>query len=128
VRTRVWVRVALAAALMLAPALSASGARAAEGGGNSCPWAQDVTLDFGDGRTLTVPQAIFNPKNPDTAIDGYELRPNVEALSLTIYAPRGEVWQAALTRIAGGKRCTAFYVGRPTRVEEEGSSDHVAER
>ncbi|WP_247878081.1 hypothetical protein [Azospirillum sp. TSO22-1] len=127
-RIRVWVRAALAAALMLAPALLASGARAAEGGGNGCPWAQDVKLDFGDGRTLTVPQAIFDPKNPNTAIDGYELRPNIETLSLTIYAPRGEVWQAALTRIAGGKRCTAFYVGRPARVEEDGPSDRVAER
>lgn len=122
-RTRVWLRAA-AAALMLAPA-----AHAAEGGGSGCPWAQDVKLDLGNGRALTVPQAIFDPKNPNTAVDGYELRPNIEALSLTIYGPRGEVWQAALTRIAGGKRCTAFYVGRAAPMEgDEGPSDRVAER
>lgn len=121
---RVWTH---AAALGLVLSLPAVNARAAEGGG--CPWAQDVTLDFGDGRTITVPQTVFAPKNPDTAVGGYELRPNIEMLSLLIYGPRGDVWQAALTRIAGGKRCTAFYAGRPTPVEEEdSSSSRVAER
>lgn len=123
-RTSLWIRAGLAAALLEAsPAL---GALAAEGG--NCPWTQDIVLDFGDGRTLSVPQAIFNPRNPDSTIGSYEMRPDLEALTLTIRGPYGQVWQAALTRITGGKRCTAFYAGRPTRVEEDAPANRVAER
>ena len=112
-----------AAALLLAPA-----AQASEGGGSKgCPWAQDVKLNL-NGKSITVPQTIFDPKNSNPMVDGYELRPNLEALTLRIVGPRGEEWRAALTLLAGGKRCTAFYVGRATPVEGDGPSNNLAER
>jgi hypothetical protein len=48
-------------------------------------------------------------------------------LALRIIDPRGNVWHAALTQIVGGKRCTVFYVGRATMVEDDSASDHLAE-
>lgn len=114
---------AASAAVMLVAALPAW---AAEGGGSGCPWAQDVTLDL-DGKPLTIPQAIFAPKNANPMVDGYEMRPDIDGLSLRIIGPHGTVWQAALTRIVGGKRCTVFYVGRATAVEDEPPST-TAER
>ena len=112
-----------AAALLLAPA-----AQASEGGGSSgCPWAQDIKLDL-NGKSITVPQTIFDPKNPNPMVDGYELRPNREALTLRIVGPRGEEWRAALTHLAGGKRCTVSYVGRATPVESDGASNNMTPR
>lgn len=110
-----------AGAAALAVMLLAPGARASEGGGNSCPWAQDVTVDLGERRSITIPQSVFDPKTQNPEVDGYELRPSVDTLTLTIIGPRGEEWRAALTHIAGGKRCKAFYVGRAERVNDEDS-------
>lgn len=116
------MRAAVVTTLLLAPV-----AQAAEGGSSSCPWAQDVTLDL-NGKSVTVPQTIFAPKNANPMVDGYEMRPNLDMLSLRIIGPRGDVWEAAMTRIVGGKRCTVFYLGRATPVEDDGSSNHLAER
>ncbi|HYG90564.1 MAG TPA: hypothetical protein VD978_30390 [Azospirillum sp.] len=118
---------ACAACALLASTGISMGALAAEGGGNGCPWAQDLTLELGY-KSITVPQTIFAPNSPGLSVDGYELSPDLNALSLRIVDPRGEVWQAALTRLAGGKRCTVFYVGRPTRVESRDDTDHVTVR
>lgn len=112
----------VAAVLLLAPA-----AQAAQGGGTGCPWAQDVTLDLG-GRSITVPQSVFDPKNLSPTVDGYELRPSLETLSMQIIGPAGQIWHAALTRVASGKRCTAFYVGPPTPLEDEEAVSRVAEQ
>jgi len=99
-----------AALLLLAPM-----AQAKEGGGSGCPWAQDVSLTL-DRETITLPQAIFNPSTPTANVDGYELDVDHKTLSLRVTGPRGHIWQAALTHLASGKRCKAFYVGRPTLV------------
>ncbi|WP_448188788.1 hypothetical protein [Azospirillum sp. sgz301742] len=115
-----WARVAVLALALFAPE-----ARAEGGGGNSCPWAQDIKLDV-NGKSLTIPQAIFAPKNPNPTVDGYELRPDLDGLLLRIISPRGDVWHAALTQLVGGKRCTVFYVGRATLVEDAIASDHLA--
>jgi len=97
--------------------LSAASALAAEGGSSSCPWQQDVSLVL-DTKTLTIPPAVFETKSgPAPVIDGYELLPNVNALVLRIQGPRGELWEAALTRV-GAKRCTGFYVGKPVLIAE----------
>lgn len=92
-------------------------ALAAEGGGSGCPWQQDVSLVL-DTKTLTIPPAVFETKSgPAPVIDGYELQPNVNALVLRVLSPRGELWEAALTRV-GAKRCTGFYVGKPVLIAE----------
>lgn len=90
----------------------------AEGGGGNggCPWQQEVSLAL-DGRTLTIPPAVFEAKGAAPVIDGYELQPDVNALILRVVGPRGELWEAALTRV-GAKRCTGFYVGKPVLVAE----------
>ncbi len=110
------------AALLLAPA-----ALAAQGGGTGCPWAQDVTLDLG-GRSIIIPQSVFDPKNLSPSVDGYELRPSLETLSMQIIGPAGQVWHAALTRVASGKRCTAFYIGPAMPLEDEEAVRRVAEQ
>lgn len=115
------MRAAAVAVALLSPAAQAAG------GGGSCPWAQDIKLDL-DGKILTIPQAIFAPKNPNPMVGGYEVRPNIDMLALRIIDPRGNVWHAALTQIVGGKRCTVFYVGRAAQVEDDGTSSHLAER
>lgn len=116
----------IAVVALLAP-LAPVVANAAEGGGNNCPWAQDLKLDFGR-KSITVPQSLFDGKTQDAVIDGYQLTPDIRALSLRIVGPRGETWQAALTLLAGGKRCTAFYVGRPEPMEPNGDAASVAIR
>lgn len=106
--------VATVAALMIcvsAPSFAAGG-----GGGSGCPWQQDLSLEVGP-VTLTVPQSVFDPKSLQTEIRGYTLYPNIDRLSLRILTPSGDTWEAALTRL-GGKRCTAFYVGKAVLVAE----------
>lgn len=105
-----WAVLVLAAAAV-SPALASDGG-GAPAASNGCPWSQDVTLELG-GHQIVVPQTVFDAKLLQTNIDGYELVPATDQLMLRIFGPRGEMWEAALTRIVGGKRCTAFYVGRP---------------
>ncbi|HEY0838484.1 MAG TPA: hypothetical protein VGE72_31545 [Azospirillum sp.] len=96
--------------------LAPAEALAEGGGGGKCPWQQEATLVL-DGKTLHVPPAVFEAKGPSIMDDGFELLPNVNALVLRIHGPRGEMWEAALTRV-GEKRCTGFYVGKPVLVAE----------
>lgn len=112
-----FVGAVLSAAVSLSsgPALASDGAKA---GGNGCPWAQDVTLEV-NGKALTINQSVFTAKAIEpTVIDGYKLFPEVDQLKLRIVGPRGREWEAALTRLAGGKRCNAFYVGKAVAVTD----------
>lgn len=111
--------VAIAALVGLAPCPAL-----AEGG---CPWQQDVTVDLGGKKTLTLPQAVFDPKSEQQSVDGYELLPNVNQLLLRIAGPYGDIWEAALTRLAG-KRCVAYYVGKPVLVEQLPPPDRALRR
>lgn len=99
-------------------ALPASASEGAKGGGNSCPWAQDVSLEV-NGKTITLNQAVFTTNTAEpTVIDGYQFFPLVDQLKLRIVGPRGREWEASLTRLVGGKRCSAFYVGKAYAVTD----------
>lgn len=112
------------AALLAAPAVLASeGAGAA----NTCPWTQDLKLKIGK-KELVVTQEMLDPKAGQQVIDGYELRPNLDQLRLQILTPRGEMWEASLTRLVRGKRCAAYYVGKPFLVEDAESVIYVPNR
>ncbi|MBP2312006.1 hypothetical protein [Azospirillum soli] len=111
-----------ARALMCAllPVFLAAGPAAANekgAGGGGCPWIQDVTLDVG-GKTLTVGQGFFTSTGEPLEQDGYHVYPLVNQLKLRIVGPHGEEWEAGLTRLTGGKRCNAFYVGKPVQVSD----------
>ena len=86
--------------------------------GNGCPWAQDVKLDL-NGKTLTLNQEAFSPKGEPLDLEGYQIFPLLDQLKLRILGPRGQEWEAGLTRLSGGKRCQAFYVGKPFQVSDE---------
>lgn len=102
---------------VVALGLTPAAALAAEGGGGGkCPWQQEATLVL-DAKTLRVPPAVFETKGAPAVIDGFELLPNLNALVLRIHGPRGEIWEAALTRV-GEKRCTGFYVAKPVLIAE----------
>lgn len=119
---------AIALTCALVPSvLTTTPAQAKEGGGgNSCPWAQDVTLDLA-GKTLTLPQSAFDDKSGDpVTIDGYQLYPEIDRLKLRIVSPKGTEWEAALTLLQGGKRCKAVYVGKAVAVSDGiGASSQV---
>ena len=89
---------------------------ASEGGEGSkakaCPYAQDQHVDLG-GHPLVIPQSAFGGKADETIIDGYRITPDVAQLKLVIVGPYSEVWEAGLSVLAGGKTCTAYYVGAP---------------
>lgn len=106
---------AVAAAAFL-PLISTA-AQAAGGGGGGCPWAQDSTVTVA-GREIIVPQEVFNPKTPQMSLEGYELVPSLHQLKLSFIGAYGDVWEAALTNIDGGKRCQAFLVGPAIQVSE----------
>ncbi|AWJ83279.1 hypothetical protein TSH58p_06895 [Azospirillum sp. TSH58] len=91
-------------------------------GGGGCPWAQDVKLDL-NGKTLTLNQDAFSAKGEPLALEGYQIYPLLDQLKLRILGPRGQEWEAGLTRLSGGKRCQAFYVGKPFQVSDE-TGDH----
>lgn len=112
------------AALLAAPAASASEGAAAA---NSCPWTQDLKLKIGK-KELVVTQEMLDPKAGQQVIDGYELRPNLDQLRLQILTPRGEMWEVSLTRLVRGKRCAAYYVGKPFLVEDAESVIYVPNR
>ncbi|WP_448207340.1 hypothetical protein [Azospirillum sp. sgz302134] len=115
---------ALALTCALVPAvLAVNPAEASEkgGGGGGCPWAQDVTLEIGN-KTLKLGQDAFTSTEP-LSIDGFQIYPLVNQLKLRILGPKGQEWEAALTRLQGGKRCNAFYVGKAFQVSDSEDGD-----
>jgi hypothetical protein len=83
--------------------------------GGGCPWAQDVTLDL-DGKPVKLAQDAFSASGEPVNVDGFQIYPLVNQLKLRIIGPRGQEWEAAMTRLSGGKRCNAFYVGKATKI------------
>ncbi len=103
-------------AVALLAALPALANEAAGSGG--CPWAQDVSLQI-NGKTLTLNQAMFTaPTTEPIVIEPYQIYPQLDQLKLRIVGPRGREWEASLTRLVSGKRCSAFYVGKPFMVSD----------
>lgn len=105
---------------MAALALSAGPALANGGGGegaaaNPCPWAQDVTMEL-NGRQLVLPQATFDPKAHESYVDDYQIVPSLDQLKMVVIGPHGHMWEAALTRLSGGKKCLVYYVGKPVLI------------
>jgi hypothetical protein len=96
-----------------------SPAQASEGGeggkANACPYAQDQHVDIG-GRPLVIPQSAFAGKSDDVMIGDYRVAPDVGQLKLIIVGPNSEIWEAGLSVLVGGKRCTAYYVGTPVLI------------
>lgn len=83
---------------------------------NGCPWAQDVTLEI-NGKTLTLKQDVFTTTSAEPIeIEAFKVVPLVDQLKLRIIGPKGREWEAALTRLVSGKRCSAFYAGKPVLV------------
>lgn len=103
--------------------LSAPGAALASGGGGAatsvCPWAKELHLSIA-GHALVVPQAVFDSKVKPVSIDGYDLLPDIDKLKLIIIDPYSDIWEVALTLLAGGKRCRAFYGGTPIMISDTG--------
>ncbi|CAO3429661.1 hypothetical protein [Azospirillum doebereinerae] len=104
----------VAAALVAAtPALANEGAKP-----SGCPWAQDVSLEI-NGKTLTLNQTVFAaPSSEPVVIEPYQIYPLVDQLKLRIVGPKGREWEASLTRLVSGKRCSAFYVGKAFMVSD----------
>ncbi|PNQ96049.1 hypothetical protein C1S70_25820 [Azospirillum argentinense] len=111
---------ALALTCALVPAILTAAPAAAneKPAGGGCPWAQDVKLDL-NGKTLTLNQEAFSAKGEPLDLEGYQIFPLLDQLKLRILGPRGQEWEAGLTRLSGGKRCQAFYVGKPFQVSDE---------
>ncbi|MBP2304448.1 hypothetical protein GBZ48_16015 [Azospirillum melinis] len=83
---------------------------------NGCPWAQDVTLEI-NGKTLTLKQDAFTTTSSEPLeIEQFKVFPLIDQLKLRIIGPKGREWEAALTRLVSGKRCSAFYAGKPVLV------------
>lgn len=108
-------RIAFLASLLVAGGGGAAGANS--GGGNTCPWAHDATVTVA-GREMVIPQTAFDPRSPQLNLEGYEVIPALNQLVLRFIGPYGDVWESALTRLDGGKRCLAFMVGSPVQVSE----------
>lgn len=108
---------AIGAAAALIVMAAAAPAGAAGGGGegaaaNPCPWAQDVTVML-DGHALVLPQATFDPKARESFVDDHQIIPSLDQLKMVVIGPQGHMWEAALTRLSGGKKCLVYYVGKP---------------
>ncbi|CAO3406805.1 hypothetical protein [Azospirillum largimobile] len=108
-----------AAALMLSLGVAAAPALASEGAKpNGCPWAQDITLEI-NGKTLTLKQEAFTTVTSEPIeIEQFKVFPLIDQLKLRIIGPKGREWEAALTRLVSGKRCSAFYAGKPVLVSD----------
>jgi hypothetical protein len=107
------VFVSLTSLLATTPALANEGAKS-----NGCPWAQDVSLEV-NGKTMTLSQAMFaGPASEAIVMDPYKIYPLVDQLKLRIVGPKGREWEASLTRLVSGKRCSAFYVGKAFLVSD----------
>lgn len=116
---------ALTCALVPAVLTAAPGAASASekpAGGGGCPWAQDVTLEIA-GKTLTLGQDTFTANGEPVTIEGFQIFPLLNQLKLRILGPKGQEWEAGLTRLSGGKRCNAFYVGKPYQISESDDED-----
>lgn len=99
--------------LLTTPAHANEGAKP-----NGCPWAQDVTVEI-NGKTMTLNQAMFaTPPGEPILMDPYKIYPLIEEMKLRIIGPKGREWEASLTRLVSGKRCSAFYVGKPFVVSD----------
>lgn len=99
--------------LVAVPAFANEGAKS-----NGCPWAQDVSLEV-NGKTMTLNQAMFAaPAGEPIVMDPYQIYPLVDQLKLRIVGPKGREWEASLTRLVSGKRCSAFYVGKAFMVSD----------
>ncbi|MBP2230681.1 hypothetical protein J2847_003986 [Azospirillum agricola] len=110
----------VAAALLAGVPFTDSTALANEGAkpGGGCPWAQDVSLEV-NGKTLTLNQAVFATAGAEpVVIEPYQIYPMVDQLKLRIVGPKGREWEASLTRLVSGKRCSAFYVGKAFLVSD----------
>jgi len=105
--------------LMAATLFAGSTALANEGAkSNGCPWAQDVSLEV-NGKTLTLNQTMFAaPSSEPVVIEPYRIYPLLDQLKLRIVGPKGREWEASLTRLVSGKRCSAFYVGKAFLVSD----------
>ncbi|CAO3423712.1 hypothetical protein [Azospirillum endophyticum] len=111
-------RIALAtAAAVLMSGFGIAPAQANEGAKSSgCPWSQDITLDI-NGKTLTLKQEVFTTTSSEPVeVEQFKVFPLVDQLKLRIIGPKGREWEAALTRLVSGKRCSAFYAGKPVLV------------
>lgn len=105
------VHLPVAALILLGAAFPAQANEGAKP--NGCPWAQDVTLEI-NGKTLTLKQDVFTVTTSEPVeIDQFKIYPLVDQLKLRIVGPKGREWEAALTRLVSGKRCSAFYAGKP---------------
>ncbi len=102
-----------ASCLIATPAQANEGAKS-----NGCPWAQDVSLEV-NGKTMTLNQAMFaTPPGEPILMDPYKIYPLIEEMKLRIIGPKGREWEASLTRLVSGKRCSAFYVGKAFLVSD----------
>ncbi|MBY6266190.1 hypothetical protein EI613_30400 [Azospirillum sp. 412522] len=110
-------RILFAAALLFSAGIAT--AQANEGAkSNGCPWSQDITLEI-NGKTLTLKQDVFTSTSTEPVqIEQFKVVPLVDQLKLRIIGPRGREWEAALTRLVSGKRCSAFYAGKPVLVSD----------
>lgn len=108
-------RIALATLLFLGFGIAT--AQANEGAkSNGCPWSQDITLEI-NGKTLTLKQEVFTTTTTEPVeVEQFKVFPLVDQLKLRIIGPKGREWEAALTRLVSGKRCSAFYAGKPVLV------------
>ncbi|BAI72379.1 hypothetical protein AZL_017410 [Azospirillum sp. B510] len=113
-------RITFTAALMFGFGFGITTAQANEGAkSNGCPWSQDVTLEI-NGKTLTLKQDDFKTNSPEPLeIEQFKVFPLVDQLKLRIIGPKGREWEAALTRLVSGKRCSAFYAGKPELVSDK---------
>ncbi|MBK1836311.1 hypothetical protein JHL17_02690 [Azospirillum sp. YIM B02556] len=108
-------RITLATLLFFGLGIAA--AQANEGAkSNGCPWSQDITLEI-NGKTLTLKQDVFTTTGTEPVeVEQFKVFPLVDQLKLRIIGPKGREWEAALTRLVSGKRCSAFYAGKPVLV------------
>jgi len=111
-RSSGWRAVALCA---LVSALTAfNSALAASGGNTGCPYTSDAKLELG-GKALLIPQEALTARAP-TMIGDYEIVPDPKSLTLMLTGRKGDVWEASMTSVVAGKRCSAFYVGKPVLI------------
>lgn len=109
---RILARIVLASFFLTAPSLPLA---AEEGKSNTCPWAKENQILVG-AHTLDLPQSVFTAKNFPVVIQGFNITPDVPKLKIIIVDPYNDLWEASLTQLSAGKRCTAFYVGEPSLV------------
>lgn len=109
---RFFARLALAGLLL---SLSSLPSVAEEGKGNTCPWAKDIQITLG-AHVLDMPQTVFTAKTLPIVINGFNITPDVQKLKIVIADPYNDLWEASLTQLSAGKRCTSFYVGEASLV------------